>query len=241
MPAAAKLPATAAHSLTRMGDEIKLTPDLLIGAGSNRVCYRHPDNQNLCVKVDKPDGRAARKHNGLFGHPRRLRFFGCGGLSHNEREFLNLLDAHKQVGADLRRFAPVCHGLVFTNEGIGLMFDIVRDSNGQASPRLADFVLENPAVRRQSALTMVDNLQSFILANDFRFQFSLFDFHPWHLLVQSGDGETRLILSDWKGENRELIPISSWFRAFARAKIRRRFNRLRKWIEEAEKKMAGAN
>ena len=215
---------------SRKEDGIKLTPDLKIGIGDNRVCYRHPNNQDLCVKVDKPAGLAAKKRGSLLGRLRLL-FFGREELSHNEREFSNHLYARKRAGPDFYRFAPRCHGLVLTSEGKGLVFDIVRDSNGRLSPCLADFVRESPAARREAALAMADDLQSFILTNDLRFQFS---FHPQHVLVQSRDGETRLVLSDWKGENRELIPISSWFRIFARAKIRRRFGRLRKWIEESE-------
>lgn len=234
MPVVAEeISAIADRSPTRKEDGIKLTPDLLIGSGDNRICYRHPDNQALCVKVDKPNGLTARKRGGLLGRLRRLLFWRRGELTHNEREYLNHLAAHKHAGRDFYRFAPCCRGLVATSEGVGLIFDLVRDSNGRPSPRLADFVEENPAARRETALAMVDELQSFLLANDFRFQFS---FHPWHLLVQSAEGERRLILSDWKGENRELIPISSWFRVFARAKIRRRFDRLRRWIETAEGK-----
>ena len=238
MPAIVDDPSAIAAHPAREEDGLKLTPDLLIEAGDNRACYHHPGNPGLCVKVDKPDGLAAKKRGRFAGRLRRLLFFGREELSHNEREFLNHLAAHKKAGRDFHRFAPCCHALVFTSEGVGLTFDIVRDSDGRVSPRLADFVLENPGARCQTTLAITDELQLFILANDFRFQFG---FHPWNILVQNRGGETRLILADWKGENRELIPISSWFRAFARAKIRRRFNRLRKWIEEAKMKADGVD
>ena len=132
-------------------------------------------------------------------------------------------------------FSSRYHGLIPTDKGSGLVIDIVHDSDGSVSPSLLNFVQSDPATNRPRALAMVDDLQSFVLKNDFRF---LFSFNPKHLLVQNRDGKTRLVLADWKGRNHEFIPISSWCSCFARAKARRRFNRLREWIHHATENKA---
>lgn len=93
---------------------IELTGAILIGKGSERLCYQHPENPNLCIKVRY---RVKRSRN------------------ESEREF--------DYASSLKRGQALPLALpiewVETNEGIGLICPLVRDDNGQLSQSLQDW------------------------------------------------------------------------------------------------------
>ena len=94
---------------------MNLTPDLLIGRGRDRLCYRHPNDPDFCIKV------AA---NGPEKQTRREKEY-----------FLYLL----RKGADLRYIAPYM-GEVETSMGTGGLFPLVRNDNGEVSRTLSQSI-----------------------------------------------------------------------------------------------------
>lgn len=96
---------------------IILNNDLLIGKGTHRACYRHPDTDNLCIKVSHE------------------------GFSHEQEEELAYYQRlnNKKIQWDLlTRY----HGVVETTIGKGYVFDLVVDSNNQTSKTLEHYLNE---------------------------------------------------------------------------------------------------
>ena len=43
-----------------MSEKLILSPQLFVAEGTDRKCYRHPDKNDLCIKVLHPDVRPGR-------------------------------------------------------------------------------------------------------------------------------------------------------------------------------------
>ena len=93
---------------------IDLSGAVLIGKGSERVCYQHPENPQLCIKVRYRVKRSRNESEREFDYACRLK--------------------HSQT---LPLALPI--EWVETNEGKGLIFPLIRDDNGQLSQSLQDW------------------------------------------------------------------------------------------------------
>ena len=97
---------------------IILDDDLIVGKGSHRVCYRHPDIDKLCIKVS---------HEGFSQE------------QDYELAYYQRLNNRKIEWDLLTRY----HDVVETNIGTGYIFDLVVDSNNQPSKTL-EYYLNQP-------------------------------------------------------------------------------------------------
>lgn len=89
-------------------DELVLDESSFLGKGSKRICYRHPQDANKCIKIDLNEKRKVT--------PKELKYYNRY--------------ARKGVRFDL--IAPY-YGEVMTNEGRGYVFGLARDYNGDVS------------------------------------------------------------------------------------------------------------
>lgn len=95
-----------------MANLIELDDSLIIGKGSERVCYQHPNDSNLCIKI---------------------RYRIKRSRDESEREFEYAQRFVKQ-GLKVPLALPV--EWVETNLGRGLVFPLIRDDNGEISSAL---------------------------------------------------------------------------------------------------------
>lgn len=90
--------------------EIYLTDELVVGKGRDRICYEHPNDSNLCIKVsinnDKQSSREVRYFNFLI-----------------------------KRNTNLSKIS-IFRGNVKTNKGLGYTFDLIRDYDGKVSKTL---------------------------------------------------------------------------------------------------------
>jgi len=91
-----------------------LTDDLLIGRGRDRACYRHPENDGLCIKV------------ALHTEKQTVR----------EKHYSRYLK-RKQVDTSL--VTPYMYK-VNTNLGEGGVFPLVRNADGETSQTLTEII-----------------------------------------------------------------------------------------------------
>ena len=98
---------------------IELSDDLIIGKGRDRICYEHPYNKNLCIKISINSNKQSKREVSYF-------------------KFLT----QKQV--DLSKIS-IFQGYVITNLGKGYTFDLIRDKNGNVSKTLRE-CLESKAL-----------------------------------------------------------------------------------------------
>lgn len=91
-----------------------LTDDLIVGEGRDRVCYRHPQVETLCIKVPKKPEKQTRRE--------RL-YFGIIKYLEKNTEHLS-----------------VYRGMVKTNLGDGAMFDLILNEDGNVSSTLTEAI-----------------------------------------------------------------------------------------------------
>ncbi|WP_251360087.1 YrbL family protein [Kangiella sp. TOML190] len=114
---------------------INLDDSLFIAKGEHRACYRHPDKNNLCIKVSF-DSKSPE-------HKRELGYYK--------------LLSKRNIGWDyLTRF----HGMEQTNIGLGHLFDLVMDNNNQPSKTLEYYLKQGVPVGASQALL---RLKSYLL------------------------------------------------------------------------------
>ena len=185
-----------------MSEKLQLSPLLFVAEGTDRKCFRHPDNENRCVKVLHPDTEAGRFW-------REIRYY-----SRLQRR-----------GVDFRHLTPY-RGLLETNLGKAAVFDLVLDDDGRISRSLAYYLAEND---RRFNDWIVDEIEQ--LKQNFYEQWIVFhDLNPTNILVKRlGFDEFRLVVIDGIGHN-HFIPLASYSKAFARKKLVRVWNhRYRQW------------
>ena len=183
-----------------------LTEDHLINRGANRDCYRHPEDPDRCIKLNRRDGQGTHDNTNKI-----------------EYEFHTALS--ERLGEAFYRFAPRGYGQVETNLGTGPCFELIRDSDGPCSLRLVQYIPETGCTP-EHAVALIDRLYDFVVKHNI----ALFDVNPHNLLVRQGPGgQEDLIVIDWKGPKavREFIPVSRFIPWFAHMKKARRFDRLR--------------
>ena len=121
-----------------MTQTISINPELLIGRGRDRACYRHPDDPDFCIKVGtKPEKQTRRE----------------------KRYFLYLL----RKGVDMRFIAPYM-GDIKTSQGTGALFPLIHDDNGEVSLTLTQTIKANQ-IDRGTLNRKLDQLYRYLVDN----------------------------------------------------------------------------
>lgn len=175
-----------------------------LGKGATRLCFYHPETPDKCVKV-------AMRHKNI---PQ---------LQHE-------LTAAQACQSALGDYLPGYENeLVRTNLGPGLVCEIIRNDDGSVAPSLATFVQHIPMDKRlmaQLALFAKKVIQHNI---------PLYDFNPENFVVQQRNGRYILRLTDLKTYNNykpwTYMKLERLIPAISRLIVKRRLNRLFKWVE----------
>jgi len=182
---------------------IRLDDNLLIGRGTLRACYLHPENSALIIKV----GLADR----------------AGGEDANRKEFLSYRNI-RQRHATLDHVSH-CHGFVDTDRGEGLVCDCIRDSGGEIARTLWDIVVYDDACDIANILEAAGVLCDYLIANDL----FLFDINLKNIVLRKGrEDDWRAYAIDLKGpfDNKEFLQLSSRITFLGRRKLKRRATQL---------------
>jgi len=189
---------------------LELNQSLLIGKGLDRECYLHPEDADKCIKVT------------VSGNYRQ---------SNNELKCYGWMTKRKVSFENLIRL----HGVVQTNIGDGLVFDVVRDFDDNISKTLHHYldalkVLDSQADEGVPTLDTLQNqvahLRSYLLEQ----QIIMRDLKESNLLWQKGDdGGGKLIIVDGVG-NSEFIPVSNFIQAMRLRKISRKWNKFERQL-----------
>ena len=182
--------------------------------GGTRRCYVHPDDDTRCVKVLRPD-RTPRARRAVATGWRRLkplRDFDdqdkeCKAYRHLKRR--GLLDwTH----------VPPYYGTVETDQGLGIVTALYRDYDGGFPKNLEELL----------PLGMTDAIEAAI--GEFKIwlrrqRFLTRDLLPHNIIAVADSPERyRLVIVDGIGSS-EFIPLSHWFKFFARLKIERKIRK----------------
>ena len=172
--------------------------DHLIGKGRHRECYAHPENKNLCIKIVVA---------GEYEESLREQFY---------YKFLEKRNISWEM---LSRW----HGNIETNLGMGAVFDLIRDYNGDVSKTLeyylsttedSDFSYHNLS---QSLLSLKQYLiQQRIIPMTLKQKNIVFK--------KNNNGGGKFVIVDNIG-NSDFIPICNHVGIFGRKKIERKWQR----------------
>ena len=184
-----------------------------IGRGGGRLCYAHPDDPGLCVKL--PFNERGRKESRReYGYLRRVaRRYGDGAV-------------HAHV-------APL-YGAVPTDRGEGWLAGRVRDApGGDASALLADALTpESFAAEPESWRAAYRELERWSRGGAVVVR----DWSPTNLCVRRlADGRRRLVVIDGIGP-KEALPL--WLPSRRHARARNRYYSTRRGIESIESLLA---
>lgn len=182
---------------------IVLDDSSLIGCGTLRACYLHPQNDNLIIKVVLP-GRGE-------------------GDQANRKELLSYQKI-RQSHAELDHISH-CHGFIETDRGAGLICDCIRDYNGAIAKTIWDIVVYQETCDIDKLLEVAGTLCDYLIANDL----FLFDINLKNIVLKRmEDSGYRAYVIDLKGpyDNKEFLQLSSRIKYLARKKLKRRSKQL---------------
>ena len=192
---------------------IQLTENLFLGKGRTRKCFHHPFDTSLCIKVDYHDK-------------------GCRQTSKEAEYYQKLRRFKPSLEYD---FIPRFHGMIETNRGIGGIFDLVQDDDGQVSRTLGE-CLRDGTVTRERAL-WEQSLDQF-LGRLMETGVILRDLNPGNLSARRlADGSIRLVAIDGIG-HRDFIPLCDYIPWIARRKQARQISK--KYMGSIESLLAHA-
>ncbi len=188
---------------------IYLNNSLLIGRGTLRACYLHPENSALIIKVPAGDldkgGQA--NHKELKGYRRLIREHGqLDCISH-------------------------CHGTVDTSLGPGLICDCIRDEDGDVSKTIWDLVIYQDTCDIDYLQQVTGKFCDKLIEHDI----FLFDINLKNIAMKRlNDGSYQPYAIDVKGpyDNPEFLGLSSHIRFLGRKKLKRRAAQLLARIAE---------
>jgi len=190
--------------------------------GGNRLCYIHPDDPNLCVKVRRPDftleDRRRKK-----GFPKNLR--PLSSFDDNLEEFRELEKLQQHYGE--RAFAHIsrCYGFVDTDMGKGLVSELIRNVDGRVAITLKQYLWDqgmSAEIERVIASFISFWTAELIPSRDLLLH---------NIVVQvGGEGPVRLVVIDGLGAPGAL-PFQRMPRGYRARRVGRRIDNFRERIK----------
>lgn len=175
---------------------IELDKANLIGKGLHRECYRHPENETLCIKVV------------VSGNDDETR---------REQRYYRHIEKRGIAWDMIPRF----HGNVETNLGPGSVFDLISDHNGDVSKTLEYYLSSNEETEAHydGLSDSLDLLRHYL----FQHRIITMTLKPKNISCKRmASDRYRLFIIDNIG-NSDFIPICNYSRYFAGKKIRRKW------------------
>ena len=121
-----------------MNDIIQLSDSLIVGKGRDRICYEHPDNHSLCIKLS----------------------FNSNKQSKREVKYFNYLTKKKRDLSKISCFVS----MVKTDKGSAYVFELIRDNNGHVSKTLRQ-CLESKVFSLEYIRPQLIELKNYLIAN----------------------------------------------------------------------------
>ncbi len=196
--------------------------------GGNRLCFVHPDDRAMCIKVRRPDFTledCRRKK----GFPRNLRPLSC--FDDNLEEYKVIKHLLESRGDLIFKHIYRCDGFVDTDMGTGLATELVRDADGQISLSLKQYIWEygyRDECRRAVA-ELINFWKTYLIPSR--------DLLTHNVLVQQGsDGQIiRLVVIDGLGSP-QLFPFDwlprSYRQYYVSKKVARFYDRIAEFLEK---------
>lgn len=183
------------------------------GVGGRRLCYEHPTDLTKCVKVLRQDERrTVRMAKSSRWIPAALRRV----YDNNADEMKTLEYEFQRIGPAAKLHLPESYGMHLTDQGPGLVLDLVRDADGRISRSLRELLSTGyePQLFRPAYDELSDFLRTYRVITRTLLDHNIAAQHR-------ADGTWRLVIIDGLGDP-ALLPLARWIPALGRSKIERR-------------------
>ncbi|MEM6708385.1 MAG: YrbL family protein [Pseudomonadota bacterium] len=189
-----------------------LTQETPFASGGNRLCFVHPQDPSICVKVAHPDVSLAekRKRKGLKGKLKPAVAF-----DENRSEQRTLETLIKQIGPALHHHVPAYHGMIDTDLGLGIQVGLVRCTDGTIARTLKQRVWEDGVVPALS--TALETFAAYWIQHRIPSRALLLH----NLVVEERPTGLHLWVIDGLGSS-DLLPLSRWSPRLAQRKAQRK-------------------
>ena len=198
--------------------------------GGNRLCFVHPDHDDRCIKVRRPDFTLAdlRRKKGGIKRLLPLSFF-----DDNREEFEVISDLERRHGQSVFEVVSRCYGFEPTDMGEGLVLELVRDASGEISQTLKAHIWRQGLTEDCRAAVQVFAKRWQELGIPSR------DLLLHNILVQKGpDGQVeRLVVIDGLGSP-NIIPFYALPANARQAKVQRKLDNMHQRIRQTLDKKA---
>lgn len=116
--------------------------DKAFSRGGNRYCFIEAmDDQTFrCIKLIRPDRTPEIRRN-KQNVLKRLKPLNSFNENYQEQKVYQLIDKH--IGEAAYQLIPRCYGLINTDLGIGLSFELITDYDQKISQSLKQYIWEN--------------------------------------------------------------------------------------------------
>jgi len=199
-------------------------------SGGNRLCFRHPDHSDRCLKVIRPDRTPAIRR-AEKGFPANLRSLNT--FDENLVEESVLRDLHDRYPPEITKHLPRSYGLVATDRGQAHETDLICDEDGLISQTLEQYVWHNGLdTTAQSAI------------REFKQNWSACPPHtrdliPHNFVIRLSHAQAQLYLIDGYGRKARFQGFQK--RAMPAARLRRRLENFDKRIATVLERKANNN
>ena len=183
-----------------------LSDALLIAKGRHRACYQYPGHPELCIKVhiDPRDDLETI---------REVRYFN----------WLHKCNVNLDGIADYRGKYP-------TTLGMGYVYELVRDYDGQVSKTL-DHYLKNFELTKPRINALTSAYQEFKKTFQ-RHYISMMNLKAYNIVYKrESESHGRFYLIDNLG-SANLLPLSYFFKSIAARMLQRKFRRFESLVQE---------
>lgn len=181
---------------------ITIKDEHYISEGLARKCYYHPNDNNLCVKIGKPEVDVAHLY-------KEINYF---------KKIKN-----KDISKFDYQFYAEYHGEVETNLGVGFVYSLVKDETSQnISLTLRHYLeMKDAPFKDDELVEALERLKQQMIKH----KVFVGDLRARNICCKIlVDNSLELIVVDGLG-HRDFLPFADWFTFFAKKKVERRFLR----------------
>ena len=170
-----------------------------IGRGLHRSVYEHPEDKTRCIKIQHMAG----------GEKESIR----------EKRYCEFLDRRNISWAMLPKF----HGTVDTSKGQGVVFDLIRDYDGQVSKMLLTYLDSEDLTREYFGQLRV----ALAKLRDYLHDYGIvtMTIQPKNILYKRTDSDQGVLYIVDNIGTSDFLPISTYVKYFARKKLKRKWAR----------------
>lgn len=199
---------------------IDLSDQTPFASGGNRLCYRHPQHPDLCVKIMRP-GRARELRQNAPWYKKLLDSKRFDDNVREARGYRQKALSNASAGSAVWRHLPHWYGIQATSHGPGAVSQLIADDTGAPAITLEKYLLQfglSAAIK-----AALDRFACWLQSSGVLTKNIL----PHNLVVRTECGRPELYLIDGLG-CATLLPLPELFSVAHKHYIQRRI--LRMWI-----------